>query len=365
MNNNYSPLRYPGGKGRLIGLMKDVVNLNELNGGVYIEPYAGGAALALSLVMDGYMDHVVINDYDRSIFAFWQCVIHHTDELVDKILSTPITTEEWIKQRNIQRSKETISIIDLGFSTFFLNRTNRSGILKAGVIGGIAQNGTYKINARFNKETLVNRIQKVASYLGENIEVLSAPVNLVREQDGKEQFITNQYNKEDILTGQMLPHQGLFVKLDVMKKYYFNKNNKIISDYEFVFRYITDGGHIKFINDIVAYYSNGGLSSVEFGSKNYMRVFYEEILLMNRMGASDEQLQVLFKRFFRLDNNDSIKYHIKNIKRIITKKIPLFKMVGDSFRQLRIYLPSKKKHQCNLKCCRWCGRNFEGVAERK
>lgn len=164
MNNNYSPLRYPGGKGRLIGLIKDVINLNELNGGVYIEPYAGGAALALSLVMDGYMDHVVINDYDRSIFAFWQCVIHHTDELVDKILSTPITTEEWIKQRNIQRSKETISIIDLGFSTFFLNRTNISGILKAGVIGGIAQNGTYKINARFNKETLVNRIQKVASY---------------------------------------------------------------------------------------------------------------------------------------------------------------------------------------------------------
>lgn len=164
MNNNYSPLRYPGGKGRLIGLMKDVINLNELNGGIYIEPYAGGAALALSLVMDGYMNNIVINDYDKSIFAFWHSVMYHTNELVDKILSTDITIEEWKQQRNVQRCKETASIIDLGFSTFFLNRTNRSGILKAGVIGGIAQNGTYKINARFNKEALVNKILNVASY---------------------------------------------------------------------------------------------------------------------------------------------------------------------------------------------------------
>ena len=166
MNNNYSPLRYPGGKGRLIGLIKDVINLNELNGGIYIEPYAGGAALALSLVMDGYMNNIVINDYDKSIFAFWHSVMYHTNELVDKILSTDITIEEWKQQRNVQRCKETASIIDLGFSTFFLNRTNRSGILKAGVIGGIAQNGTYKINARFNKEALVNKILNVASYRG-------------------------------------------------------------------------------------------------------------------------------------------------------------------------------------------------------
>lgn len=163
-NNNYSPLRYPGGKTRLINFIKDVINLNEPNGGVYIEPYAGGASLALSLIIDGCMERVVINDYDRSIYAFWHSVIYHTDELVDRILSTPITPEEWIKQRNVQRCKATTSIIDLAFSTFFLNRTNRSGILKAGIIGGMAQNGTYKIDARFNKEILVGKIQKIASY---------------------------------------------------------------------------------------------------------------------------------------------------------------------------------------------------------
>ena len=207
-------------------------------------------------------------------------------------------------------------------------------------------------------------MKSVASYLSNKTDVLSAPVKLVNEIDGKEKFLTNKYKREDILSGQMIPHQGLFVKLDVMKSYYFNKNNKIISDYEFVFRYIMDGKHIKFIDDCVVYYSNGGLSSVEFGSKNYMRVFYEEILLLHRMDVSDEQMQALFERFLRLENNDSIKYHIKNIRRIITKRIWLVRIVREYFEKLKTYFPSKKKHRCNLRCCRWCGRNFEGVIEK-
>lgn len=157
MNNNYSPLRYPGGKTRLINLVKDVINLNELNGGVYIEPYAGGASLALSLIIDGCMDRVVINDYDRSIYAFWECALHQTESLIEKIIDTPVTIEEWKRQRDIQKNKATASVLDLGFSTFFLNRTNRSGILKAGVIGGLEQAGAYKIDARFNKDVLIKK----------------------------------------------------------------------------------------------------------------------------------------------------------------------------------------------------------------
>lgn len=164
MSNNYSPLRYPGGKTRLIDLVKEVVNLNELNGGLYIEPYAGGAALALSLVMDGCMERVVINDYDRSIFAFWYSVIYQPEALIEKIIKTPITIEEWKKQREVQRCKVAAPILDLGFSTFFLNRTNRSGILKAGVIGGLEQNSIYKIDARFNKDSLISKIQNIAKY---------------------------------------------------------------------------------------------------------------------------------------------------------------------------------------------------------
>ncbi len=162
--NNYTPLRYPGGKGRLIDFIKSIIDKNNLNKGTYIEPFSGGAAIALALAIDGYMDRVVINDYDRSIYAFWYSIVNHTDAFIDKIYHTPLSIEEWKRQREIQRQKNIAELFELGFSTFFMNRTNRSGVLKAGVIGGLQQNGLYKIDARYNKEQLINRIQLIAQH---------------------------------------------------------------------------------------------------------------------------------------------------------------------------------------------------------
>lgn len=163
-NNNYSPLRYPGGKSRLVDFIKSVIEQNHLKGGTYIEPFSGGAAVALAMAIDGYMERVVINDYDRSIYAFWYCILHYTDAFIDKIQNTPLSIEEWYAQRIIQHNKRNADLFDLGFSTFFLNRTNRSGILKAGVIGGINQTGAYKIGARYNKEQLIKRIRLISQY---------------------------------------------------------------------------------------------------------------------------------------------------------------------------------------------------------
>lgn len=163
-SNNYSPLRYPGGKRRLVEFMKSIIDLNNLKGGTYIEPFSGGAAIALALAIDGYMKRIVINDYDRSIYAFWYSILYHTDSFIDKLCNTPLSIEEWYTQQTIQQNKHNVDLLNLGFSTFFLNRTNRSGVLKAGVIGGINQTGTYKIDARFNKEQLIKRIQLIAQY---------------------------------------------------------------------------------------------------------------------------------------------------------------------------------------------------------
>lgn len=160
--NNYSPLRYPGGKGRLIDFVKSVILQNGLKGGTYIEPFSGGAAIALALAIDGYMDRVVINDFDRSIYAFWHSVLYNTDLFIERIYNTNISVEEWHNQRMIQQNKAYSDLLDLGFSTFFLNRTNRSGVLKAGVIGGLNQSGPYKIDARYNKEQLIERIKLIA-----------------------------------------------------------------------------------------------------------------------------------------------------------------------------------------------------------
>lgn len=160
----YSPLRYPGGKSRLT---KHIVNLFEINNyrnGIYIEPFAGGAGVALSLLFNKYVESIWINDLDISIYSIWKCIIDYTDEFCKRIRETPITIEEWKKQKDVQKNKDEASLFDLGFSTFYLNRTNISGIISGGVIGGYSQTGSYKIDARFNKKNLIERIEKISMY---------------------------------------------------------------------------------------------------------------------------------------------------------------------------------------------------------
>lgn len=160
----FSPLRYPGGKRKLAEFVRDAVIMNDIQGGTYVEPFAGGASVALFLLINEYVNQIIINDIDRSIYSFWYCVLNHTDELCEKIEHTRITIEEWERQKNIQFKKEHANIIDLAFSTFFLNRTNRSGIIKGGVIGGKSQSGDWKMDVRFNKKDLVGRIRKISLY---------------------------------------------------------------------------------------------------------------------------------------------------------------------------------------------------------
>jgi DNA adenine methylase len=160
----YSPLRYPGGKGKLFQFIKDLITHNNLDGGSYSEPYAGGASIALGLLIEDYVSEIHINDLDISIYSFWHSIINSPDELIRRIWDTPVTIDEWKKQKEVQSRKENCDPVELGFSTFFLNRTNRSGVLKAGVIGGNNQTGNYKIDARYNKEELIKRINVIANH---------------------------------------------------------------------------------------------------------------------------------------------------------------------------------------------------------
>ena len=176
----YSPLRYPGGKKRLVNYFKQLFEKNSLRNGIYVEPYVGGASVALSLLIEGYASRIIINDVDKSIFAFWYSILNYNKEFCDLIRKTPINVQTWKKQKQIQKEKEDHNLLKLGFSTFFLNRTNRSGILNAGVIGGNNQGGKWKINARYNKESLIKRIKKIASYK-DKIEVYNLDaIELIR-----------------------------------------------------------------------------------------------------------------------------------------------------------------------------------------
>lgn len=159
-----SPLRYPGGKKKLSTYVEKIVVDNDIQGGTYIEPFAGGANIALCLLLNDIVNSIIINDLDRSIYAFWYSVLHQPDELCALINNTSVNMDSWYRQRNIQNHKEDYGFLELGFSTFFLNRTNRSGIIRGGVIGGKNQTGAWKMDVRFNKEDLIRRIQGIARY---------------------------------------------------------------------------------------------------------------------------------------------------------------------------------------------------------
>ncbi len=165
MPSAHSPLRYPGGKSCLLEAVQKILRTNKIEQGHYAEPYAGGCSLALSLLFGGHVSDIHLNDLDISIWSFWNAVLHNTDDLIDLIDKTPITVDEWLKQRSIQREPASATRLELAFATFFLNRTNRSGIIKnAGVIGGLKQNGNYKIDCRFNKDELIRRIVRIKKY---------------------------------------------------------------------------------------------------------------------------------------------------------------------------------------------------------
>jgi len=160
----YSPLRYPGGKAKLSNYFKRLVSENDLHEGTYVEIYAGGASIALSLLIDNYVSKIIINDNDRSIYALWYSILHYPEELCDLIENTPVTIEMWKKQKEIQKTKHDCDLLQLGFSTLFLNRTNRSGIISAGVIGGLRQDGIWKMDARYNKQKLIKKIKLISEY---------------------------------------------------------------------------------------------------------------------------------------------------------------------------------------------------------
>lgn len=159
----YSPLRYPGGKGKLTSFMEFMIDKLGHRGGTYIEPFAGGAGIAVELLLRGVVNRIVINDYDKGVWSFWKAILTETDRFVEQIRTVPLTMDEWSRQREITNSQNEKYSFELGFATFFMNRTNRSGIIKGGVIGGQEQAGDWMMDVRFNREELIKRIQNIAA----------------------------------------------------------------------------------------------------------------------------------------------------------------------------------------------------------
>ena len=163
-NKLYTPLRYPGGKARFAPFIACVMERNGLSGGHYLEPYAGGAGVALELLFHGTASHIHINDIDPAVNAFWTAVTEEPEGMLRLVRDTSVTMQNWHHYRDVMLGLRDASPLEVGFATLFLNRTNRSGILKGGVIGGKAQAGVYKLDARFMRDALSSRIERIAQH---------------------------------------------------------------------------------------------------------------------------------------------------------------------------------------------------------
>ncbi|WP_271398277.1 DNA adenine methylase [Salinicoccus roseus] len=193
---NPSPLRYPGGKYKMYGYIKELVKNNNAN--TYIETFCGGSGLALELLLNGDVKKIILNDYDYSIYCFWYCVLNKPERLTEMIRSTPINLEEWFRQKKVREDIYDYSIEEVAFSTLYLNRTNRSGIIdKAGPIGGYQQNGNYLIDCRFNKEVLIKKILIISSKREDiklfNLEALDFIDEVIKKEKGGFTFFDPPY----------------------------------------------------------------------------------------------------------------------------------------------------------------------------
>lgn len=160
----YTPLRYPGGKARFAPLIAEVMHANNLVGGHYLEPYAGGAGVALILLLDEIVEKIHINDADPAVAVFWRIATQQSAVLSNMVANEPVTMEAWHHWKSVMLGEVSATELERGFATLFMNRTNRSGILKAGVIGGKAQTGTYKLGERFMRDELCKRLERIGCH---------------------------------------------------------------------------------------------------------------------------------------------------------------------------------------------------------
>lgn len=156
-----SPLRYPGGKSSLSSFMADVVESCGCRRGLYVEPYSGGAGIALRLLFSGVVSKIVINDFDPAVYAFWNSAVNDSSNFLELFDSTEVTIEEWKRQKAILASP--CNELELGFAFFFINRTSRSGVSTGGVIGGLNQAGRYRVDARYNRKALREKLRAIAA----------------------------------------------------------------------------------------------------------------------------------------------------------------------------------------------------------
>lgn len=164
MNRYNTPFRYPGGKQKLSPFVLELMLENGLAGGEYAEPYAGGAGVAMELLLSGNATRVHLNDACKGVYSFWKAVTTQPTALCRKISLASLNVGEWRRQQKIMAQPEKHDLVEVGFSALYLNRCNRSGILSGGLIGGLHQTGKWTMDVRFPRNEIIRRIEAIAQH---------------------------------------------------------------------------------------------------------------------------------------------------------------------------------------------------------
>lgn len=162
-----SPFRYPGGKGFLSGYLFTQIDAIPGEEKLYAEPFCGGAGAAMNLLEDGKVAEIHLNDADVRVYSAWRAIVLETERFLERIASSRVDVGEWHAARELLDCTEPTGVysFEVGFATYFINRTSRSGIvLGSGPIGGYRQTGRWKIDARFYRESMSRRI----AWIGQN-----------------------------------------------------------------------------------------------------------------------------------------------------------------------------------------------------
>lgn len=282
-----SPFRYPGGKSQLYNFVDNLLTINKVSG-TYIEPFAGGSGLAIKLLIQNRINNIWINDYDKSIYAVWYSILNNPQLLIDKINDVPFdykdgsknsdesNIEYWKKIREQYNTfKDSPTSLDNAFATLFLNRTNRSGIITGGPIGGTKQH--TKIYARFNKRTLIKKINLIHSFKDKikltNLDATQMIPKIKNETDSSDTFIFfdppyfdqgsnlyfSSFNYDD--------HKNMSEQIIDLKKY----------------NWITTYDNVKEIKSLYSKSPKRFEYDIRYTANNYKRGMAKEVMFSNKI----------------------------------------------------------------------------------
>lgn len=175
----YSPFRYPGGKTWLIPRIRKWL-ASTLKPLYFIEPFAGGAIVGLTVAFEGFADNVILVEKDEQVASVWHSIINDeggADWLATRINDFNLVTEtaQFVISDKPKNTRE------LAFQTILQNRIKQGGILADGA--GMLKNGENGkgILSRWYPQTLQKRIREIARIKGCICFIEGDGIEIIRE----------------------------------------------------------------------------------------------------------------------------------------------------------------------------------------